>query len=216
MSQPHEDHLSAKQVVPLDDPLGTDRTTYGDADRQDRMVTAQDAANRAEVLVARIRAWADKMEAEAPKPGAGGFLADQVRSILDKDITDEEIAALPANRPVAAKPARGAHTASGFCPDCPDHEACATGWHCDVVKRVEDETTQASQRAAKGVQRFADGDLVRFRPIDPETKTGGPLTDGVIVEDRGLLRVLVRDEATGEIHKAFAGNLMPRSKRVEP
>lgn len=23
-----------------------------------------------------------------------------------------------------------------FCRDCPDHEACMTGWRCDDVKRV--------------------------------------------------------------------------------
>lgn len=33
--------------------------------------------------VQRMRDWADKMEAEAPKPAPGGFFADEVRRVLD-------------------------------------------------------------------------------------------------------------------------------------
>lgn len=33
--------------------------------------------------VQRMREWADKMEAEAPKPAPGGFFADEVRRVLD-------------------------------------------------------------------------------------------------------------------------------------
>jgi hypothetical protein len=29
----------------------------------------------------------------------------------------------------------------GFCKDCPDHEACATGYPCEVVKRVNPVTS---------------------------------------------------------------------------
>jgi hypothetical protein len=26
-----------------------------------------------------------------------------------------------------------------FCKDCPDHEACCTGWPCTVVKAVDED-----------------------------------------------------------------------------
>ena len=26
---------------------------------------------------------------------------------------------------------------NGYCDDCPDHEACYTGWPCEEVKRVD-------------------------------------------------------------------------------
>lgn len=39
--------------------------------------------DRLAAQVQRMRDWADKMEAEAPKPAPGGFFADEVRRVLD-------------------------------------------------------------------------------------------------------------------------------------
>lgn len=40
-----------------------------------------------------------------------------------------------------------------FCEDCPDHEACATGWPCDKVKSVD-----AQMRVSKHVHVARPGE----------------------------------------------------------
>lgn len=37
-----------------------------------------------------------------------------------------------------------------FCHDCPDHEACATGWPCAEVKRVDERVRKSKQVTLEG------------------------------------------------------------------
>lgn len=48
----------------------------------ERLVAALDAGYVAQEQVRAVSRWADRMEAEAPKPAPGGHLADEVRRVL--------------------------------------------------------------------------------------------------------------------------------------